>query len=85
MLSVVVPMYNEEAVVPLFVARLRPVLDDLVRLHDDLTYEVVCVDDYPSDVAERYRASWHPLATLTDPAVVADDVWTLPSPSHVTA
>lgn len=49
MLSVVVPMYNEEAVVPLFVARLRPVLDDLVRGHGALTYEVVCVDDGSRD------------------------------------
>jgi pimeloyl-ACP methyl ester carboxylesterase len=34
---------------------------------------------YPADVADRYRASWHPLATLTDPAVVADEVWALPA------
>ncbi|RZU51754.1 dolichol-phosphate mannosyltransferase [Krasilnikovia cinnamomea] len=43
-LSVVVPMFNEEAVIPAFVARLRPVLDDL-----DLPYEVVAVDDGSAD------------------------------------
>ncbi|WP_239456353.1 glycosyltransferase family 2 protein [Nocardioides solisilvae] len=58
-LSVVVPMYNEEAVLPLLVARLRPVLDGL-----DLAagYEVVCVDDGSTDltaaVLERLRREW---------------------------
>lgn len=68
MLSVVVPMYNEEAVVPLFVARLRPVLDDLVRLHNDLTYEVVCVDDGSRDnTAEHllaHRREWPELRVV---------------------
>jgi polyisoprenyl-phosphate glycosyltransferase len=43
-LSVVVPIYNEEAVLPLLVERLRPVLDDLRE-----SYEVVAVDDGSSD------------------------------------
>ena len=43
-LSVVVPMYNEEAVIPAFVERLRPVLDGLA-----LPYEVVAVDDGSAD------------------------------------
>lgn len=43
-LSVVVPMYNEESVLPLFGERLRPVLDGLGE-----SYEVVCVDDGSSD------------------------------------
>jgi glycosyltransferase involved in cell wall biosynthesis len=43
-LSVVVPMFNEEAVIPAFVDRLRPVLDGL-----DLSYEVVAVDDGSAD------------------------------------
>ncbi len=43
-LSVVVPMYNEEAVIPALVGRLRPALDDL-----DLSYEVVAVDDGSAD------------------------------------
>ncbi len=37
-LSVVVPMYDEEAVLPLFAARLRPVLDALAE-----PYEVLAV------------------------------------------
>jgi glycosyltransferase involved in cell wall biosynthesis len=43
-LSVVVPMFNEEAVIPAFVDRLRPVLDGLA-----LPYEVVAVDDGSAD------------------------------------
>jgi dolichol-phosphate mannosyltransferase len=43
-LSVVIPMYNEEAVLPLLVERLRPVLDDLA-----VPYEVVAVDDGSRD------------------------------------
>lgn len=43
-LSVVVPMYDEEAVIPLFVERLRAVLDGL-----GTSYEVVCVDDGSRD------------------------------------
>jgi dolichol-phosphate mannosyltransferase len=44
-LSVVVPMYNEQEVLPLFAARLRPVLDGLEE-----EYEVVCVDDGSCDL-----------------------------------
>ena len=43
-LSVVVPMFNEEAVIPALVARLRPALDGL-----DVPYEVVAVDDGSAD------------------------------------
>ncbi|MFC0533205.1 glycosyltransferase family 2 protein [Phytohabitans kaempferiae] len=43
-LSVVVPMYNEESVLPLLVARLRGVLDALGE-----PYEVVAVDDGSTD------------------------------------
>lgn len=43
-LSVVVPMFNEEQVLPLFLDRLRPVLDAL-----GVSYEVVCVDDGGTD------------------------------------
>ena len=44
MLSVVIPMYNEEEVLPLLVARLRPVLDGIGE-----PYEVVAVDDGSTD------------------------------------
>jgi polyisoprenyl-phosphate glycosyltransferase len=43
-LSVVVPMYNEEPVISLFLDRLRPVLDGL-----GVEYEVACVDDGSRD------------------------------------
>jgi dolichol-phosphate mannosyltransferase len=43
-LSVVIPMYNEEAVLPLLVDRLRPVLDAT-----GAGYEVVAVDDGSRD------------------------------------
>ena len=42
-------MYNEEEVIPLFVERLRPVLDGLREGHDPVGYEVVCVDDGSRD------------------------------------
>lgn len=44
-LSVVIPMYNEQEVLPLLAQRLRPVLDGLAT-----TYEVVCVDDGSRDL-----------------------------------
>ena len=40
LVSVVIPMFNEVEVLPLFVERLRPVLDGLGE-----PYEVVAVDD----------------------------------------
>jgi polyisoprenyl-phosphate glycosyltransferase len=43
-LSVVIPMFNEAEVLPLLVARLRPVLDGLGE-----PYEVVAVDDGSTD------------------------------------
>lgn len=56
-LSVVVPMFNEEAVLPLFGQRLRPVLDEL-----GMGYEVVCVDDGSTDgtavVLQRLLREW---------------------------
>jgi polyisoprenyl-phosphate glycosyltransferase len=56
-LSVVIPMYNEEAVLPLLAERLRPVLDGLGD-----SYEVVAVDDGSSDdtagLLHLMRAAW---------------------------
>jgi dolichol-phosphate mannosyltransferase len=56
-LSVIVPMYNEEEVLPAFAARLRPVLDSL-----GVHYEVVAVDDGSRDrtalVLEEIRRTW---------------------------
>ncbi|WP_307781294.1 glycosyltransferase family 2 protein [Agilicoccus flavus] len=56
-LSVVVPVYNEEDVLPLLVERLRPVLDGI-----GVAYEVVAVDDGSTDasavVLQRIRHEW---------------------------
>ena len=62
-LSVVVPMYDEEAMIPLFVGRLRPVLDHLAR-----PYEVVVVDDGSRDTTaallEKARRDWAELRVV---------------------
>lgn len=56
-LSIVIPVFNEEDVLPLLAARLRPVADAL-----DATYEVVAVDDGSSDaspvVLQRMLREW---------------------------
>lgn len=62
-LSVVVPMYNEEDVLPLLVERLRPLLDGMA-----VDYEVVAVDDGSSDLTpallQRYHREWPALRVL---------------------
>jgi polyisoprenyl-phosphate glycosyltransferase len=56
-LSVVVPIFNEEAVLPLLVERLRPVADAW-----GVTYEVLFVDDGSTDATpvllQRLRRGW---------------------------
>ncbi|WP_460937179.1 glycosyltransferase family 2 protein [Phycicoccus ginsengisoli] len=56
-LSIVVPVYNEEDVLPLLAQRLRPVADAL-----GTTYEVVTVDDGSTDlsaaVLQRLARGW---------------------------
>ena len=55
--SVVVPVYNEEAVLPLLVERLRPAAEAW-----GTSYEVLCVDDGSTDatpvVLQRLRREW---------------------------
>ena len=62
-LSVVVPMYNEQDVLPLLVDRLRPTLDGL-----DVSYEVVAVDDGSKDLTpallHRFHRDWAQLRVL---------------------
>lgn len=48
-LSVIVPMYNEEAVVPIFVERLRPVMEGMRASDPSATYEILCIDDGSRD------------------------------------
>lgn len=62
-LSVVIPMYNEEEVLPLLVERLRPLLDTM-----NVSYEVVAVDDGSSDLTaallQRYHREWANLRVI---------------------
>ena len=62
-LSVVIPMYNEEEVLPLLVERLRPLLDGM-----GTTYEVVAVDDGSADLTaallQRYHREWSQLRVV---------------------
>ena len=62
-LSVVIPMYNEEEVLPLLVERLRPLLDGM-----GTTYEVVAVDDGSKDLTaallQRYHREWPALRVV---------------------
>ncbi|WP_433796149.1 glycosyltransferase family 2 protein [Actinoplanes sp. CA-252034] len=62
-LSVVVPVFNEEDVLPLFAQRMRPVLDGL-----GVTYEVLTVDDGSRDatpaVLQQMRRTWPQLRVV---------------------
>lgn len=62
-LSVVIPMFNEQDVLPLLVERLRPVLDGL-----EVTYEVIAVDDGSTDltaaVLQRHHREWPALRVV---------------------
>ncbi|MDQ0582861.1 glycosyltransferase family 2 protein [Streptomyces rishiriensis] len=62
-LSVVVPMYNEEEVLPALVSRLRPVLADL-----GVGYEIVAVDDGSTDrtaeLLAAFRLGWPELRVI---------------------
>lgn len=62
-LTVVVPVYNEEQVLPLLVARLRPVLTAI-----GASYEVLAVDDGSTDdspvLLQRYRREWPQLRVV---------------------
>jgi len=66
-LSVVVPMFEEEAVLPLLVQRLRPVLEEFAE-RSGAGYEVVAVDDGSMDatpvILERTRRDWPQLRVI---------------------
>jgi polyisoprenyl-phosphate glycosyltransferase len=62
-LSIVIPVFNEEDVLPLLAQRLRPVADGL-----DTTYEVLTVDDGSDDmspaVLQRLMRDWPQLRVV---------------------
>jgi dolichol-phosphate mannosyltransferase len=62
-LSIVIPVFNEEDVLPLLAQRLRPVADGL-----DTAYEVLAVDDGSSDatpvVLQRLHRDWPQLRVV---------------------
>ncbi|MEU5631935.1 glycosyltransferase family 2 protein [Streptomyces rishiriensis] len=62
-LSVVIPMYNEQEVLPALVSRLRPVLAGL-----GVPYEVVAVDDGSTDrtaaLLDAFRLGWPELRVI---------------------
>lgn len=62
-LSIVIPVYNEEDVLPLLVSRLRAVADSL-----ETPYEVVAVDDGSTDstpvLLQRVRREWPDLRVV---------------------
>jgi glycosyltransferase involved in cell wall biosynthesis len=66
-LTVIVPMFDEEAVLPLFAERLRPVLDGLFEGGSE-TYEVLVVDDGSRDATPvlllREQRSWPQLRVV---------------------
>jgi dolichol-phosphate mannosyltransferase len=57
LLSVVIPIYNEQEALPLTVQRLRPILDGM-----GVTYEVVGIDDGSTDatpvIMQKVRQDW---------------------------
>jgi glycosyltransferase involved in cell wall biosynthesis len=63
LLSVVIPMFNEEQVLPLLMNRLRPVLDGIGE-----SYEVVAVDDGSTDATAAQliglRRAWPQLRAI---------------------
>lgn len=62
-LSVVVPMFDEEDVLPIFLSRMRTALDELA-----VSYEVIAVDDGSRDdtarLIESARAAWPQLRLI---------------------
>lgn len=48
-LSIIVPCYNEEEVLPLFYAEIKRVMDEMKRTYAELTFELLFIDDGSRD------------------------------------
>lgn len=57
-LSIIVPCFNEEAVLPFYRRETQKVLQELVETRK-LTYEYILIDDGSSDGTLAYLRSWH--------------------------
>lgn len=49
LLSIVVPCYNEQEVLPMFYDKITEVMGDLTSRHQELTYEIVFINDGSKD------------------------------------
>ncbi|MBQ9695261.1 MAG: glycosyltransferase family 2 protein [Oscillospiraceae bacterium] len=49
LISIIVPCYNEEEVLPLFYEEIQKVMEQMRAEHDDLTFELLFIDDGSRD------------------------------------
>lgn len=54
LISLIVPMYNEQDSIPAFFNRVLPILEDITK-----AYEVICVNDGSHDNTNALLSDWH--------------------------